>query len=67
MVVFLKVSYLIKEGGYMKTAVILGVIVLTVLYSLRSLIKHFKGEDSCCGCAGKSNGTCNCAHKHLKK
>lgn len=47
----------------MKTAIIIAVLVVIAIYSLRSLIKHFKGEEDCCGCSGKNGGTCNCGHK----
>lgn len=50
----------------MKTALIIALLAAIAFYSLRSLIRHFKGEDSCCGCAGKNGGTCNCSHKHQK-
>ena len=47
----------------MKTAIIIALLVVVVVYSLKSIIKHFKGEDSYCGCSGKNGGTCNCHHK----
>lgn len=47
----------------MKTIIIIVILAIAVLYSLKSIVKHFKGEGGCCGCASKNGGTCNCAHK----
>ena len=48
----------------MKTIIIIAVLAVVVFYSLRSIVKHFKGEDDCCaGCSGKNGGQCHCGHK----
>ena len=49
----------------MKTWIIIAVLALIALYSFRSIIKHFKGEDDCCGgcsgnCSGKDGSECHC-------
>lgn len=52
----------------MKTVIIIAVLVVLALYSFRSIIKHFKGEDECCGgcSASKDGGECHCGH-HKKE
>lgn len=48
----------------MKTIIIIAVLSVIVFYSLKSLIKQFKGEESCCsGCTAGKNGGCHCGHK----
>lgn len=49
----------------MKTIIIIAILVVLALYSFRSIFRHFKGEDECCGgcSASKNGGTCNCGHK----
>lgn len=51
----------------MKTIIIIAVLAVVVFYSLRSIVKHFKGEDNCCaGCsAAKNGGQCHCGHKKI--
>ena len=50
----------------MKTIIIIAVLAVAVFYSFRSIVRHFKGEDGCCGgCAASKNGTgCHCGHKN---
>lgn len=47
----------------MKTLIIVIVLALIVIYAMRSLIRHLKGEDECCGCSSKKSGQCHCNHK----
>ncbi len=49
----------------MKTIIIIAVLAVIAAYSIRSLIRHFKGEDGCCGgcSASKNGGECHCGHK----
>lgn len=49
----------------MKTVIIIAVLVVIAVYSFRSIIKHFKGEDECCGgcSSSKNGGECCCGHK----
>lgn len=46
----------------MKTGIIIAIIAIIAVYSLRSIIKHFKGEDDCCGGGGccSGGGECHC-------
>lgn len=43
----------------MGTVIILSGIILAVIFTLKSSLKHYKGESGCCG-GGKTS-------KHLKK